>query len=169
MDDRRRFEEWVQRYHGDLYRHAYWMLGDEALAEELVQETFFRAWRGRRRLRRRDAPLPWLLGILRHACFAEIARQGRVGPMPPEATAHDGGETVADLAQALGRLSPAQRDLILMYALHGLSYEEMARQLDVPVGTVMSRLNRARAALRRLWHGDEAARVIPFPRRERRP
>ncbi len=162
--DAKGFEDWVRDHHADLYRHALWLVGDADLAEELVQETFYRAWRGRGALRRRQRPLPWLLGILRRACFAEIARRGRYAPETYFEAGAPGGEDVAHLARALARLDPAQRDILLLYALHGLSYAEIARQLDIPQGTVMSRLARARAALRKAWGGPwEEAAVIPFP------
>ncbi len=167
LGERRRFEQWVRRYHGDLYRHAYWLMGDPTLAEELVQETFYRAWRGRRGLRRRDEPFPWLLGILRHACFAELGRRGRQAAPLPEEPVEDASPELVDLQRALARLDPGQRDILLLHALHGMSYAEISEQLEIPLGTVMSRLSRARAALRRLWDAPDDT-VIPFPGRRRR-
>ena len=171
MTDRKRFMEWVHAHQGALYRHAYWLVGDPDVAADLVQEAFFRAWKGRRGLRRKDKPFPWLLTILRRAAFQELNQGGReVRFREPEGAAEVAApaatdDQLIDLGRVLATLEPAQRDLLLLYALHGLSYAEIAAQLDVPVGTVMSRLSRARAALQRARTAAEADNVVPLERR----
>ena len=93
--------------------------------------------------------------------------------MPVEALAElaagDDPEAAAELeglARAFARLPDTQREILLLRALHGLSYREIAALLDVPLGTVMSRLSRARAALLAAGPTEaHAAEVVPFPRR----
>ena len=169
---RERMAELVSAHHADLYRHALWLTGDPALAEDLVQETYYEAWRSLSRLGGPRAPRAWLLAILRR----RLARH-RAAPalptMPVEALAElaagDDPEAAAqleELARAFARLPEAQREILLLRALHGLSYREIAALLDVPLGTVMSRLSRARAALLAGGPGEaHAAEVVPFPRR----
>jgi len=80
--------------------------------------------------------------------FDELAQEPAVRP------AQNDRLDVADLATALDRLPPEQREVLLLVTLEELSYEETARILDIPLGTVMSRLSRARDRLRRLLDGD---------------
>lgn len=167
MVDKQRFMEWVRAHQGALYRHACWLVGEPDVAADLVQEAFFRAWKGRKGLRSPDNPFPWLLTILRRAAFQEINHAGRQRRLLAEAqwpadASHEQQDDLIDLGRALATLDPAQRDLLLLYALHGLSYEQIASQLEVPVGTVMSRLARARAALYKAHSVARADNVVPF-------
>jgi RNA polymerase sigma factor (sigma-70 family) len=145
-----------------LYRYAYQRVGATA-AEDLVADTFLTAFSQRRRydLARKDAR-PWLFGILTHL----IARWSRKEKIHYRAYARAAqvpvAEGVADrvadqvsaqalrgqLARALCGLRRADRDVLLLVAWGQLSYEEVAEALDIPVGTVASRLNRARRKVR---------------------
>jgi RNA polymerase sigma factor (sigma-70 family) len=144
---------------------------EPAVVEELVSETFATAFDRRGRYRREypDAR-PWLFGIatnlMRHHRRSERARlaaYARVDPAEPV----DGvdGEALerldaragrGELARALGKLRRGDRDALLLLAWGELSYEEIALALDIPVGTVRSRINRARRRLRELLSGLEA-------------
>jgi RNA polymerase sigma-70 factor (ECF subfamily) len=151
-----RFPIWIDRHHQALYRHALWMTAQPDLALELVQETFYQAWESRHSLRDERRVLPWLLTILRRAaireyrarCRSERQAEALRTELPDEGCEQD-LQDMLDLAQALEGLSAAQRDILLRYALHGFSYEEIGEQLSIPIGTVMSRISRARQALRR--------------------
>jgi RNA polymerase sigma factor (sigma-70 family) len=156
------FAALYDRHAPTLFRYAARRLGPEA-AEDVVAETFLVAFRirGRYDPGRPDAR-PWLLGILTRELGrrrrAEAARYRLLAALPgPEH--HDGpAEAVAravtahaaraPLAGALGRLRPGDRDVLLLVAWAGLAYAEVATALDVPVGTVRSRLNRARRLMR---------------------
>lgn len=159
-----RFPVWIDRHHQALYRHALWMTGQRELALELVQETFYQAWESRRNLRDEGSVLPWLLTILRRAAIREHRARYRCerqadalrAELPPGGGEQD-LQDMLDLAQALEGLSAAQRDILLRYALHGFSYEEIGKQLSIPIGTVMSRISRARQALRRHMDRDPPA------------
>ncbi len=148
--DKTRFTTWIRTHQASLYRHAYWMTGDADLAADLVSETYYQAWKDRAGLREEAKVLPWLLSILRHSTYREFSRRQPVlehdeaHALAPE---HE-RDALIDLARLLGEQSPAHREILLLHALHGFSYEEIGEQLELPLGTVMSRLSRARKALR---------------------
>jgi RNA polymerase sigma-70 factor (ECF subfamily) len=136
---------------GRLHGAARVLTKQSANAEDLVQDTLVRAYRA---LCRFDGKYPraWLLTILRNS-FYKDARRHVPEPVAdvPIATDSDHADTVAfeDLvARALAALPPAQRDAVTLVDVEGLTYNEAAAALDVPVGTVMSRLHRARLSLR---------------------
>jgi len=126
-----------------------------SVADDLAASTFTVAFERRGSFRREATTArPWLFGIatnlLRNERRAEqraIESLARIRPSPPVAGGED-GESAAGLADALAGLDPGQRDVLLLYAWEELSYEEIAAALGVPVGTVRSRLARARAHLR---------------------
>jgi len=147
------FGEWIDRHHGALYRHALWMVGHPETAEDMVQETYYRAWRGRRGLRDPRRVLPWLLSILRRVVYREYRQRARGAELAEALGATDGDcqpdtqRELLDLHRALAALPVSQRETLLLHALHGFSYQEISDQLEVPVGTVMSRIARARKAV----------------------
>lgn len=160
--DAEHFAVLYDRYATQLYRYAQRRVGPE-LAEDVVAETFLVAFRRRRAydLARADAR-PWFFGILTR----EIARHRRTEEARWRTIARVGGEAAADgladrvaasvtaqanrgtLAEALRRLSPGDRDVLLLVAWSDLSYEEVAETLHIKIGTVRSRLHRARRKLR---------------------
>ena len=142
----RLFERHFDRIHGYLRRHVG---GD--LAEELAAETFTRAFDARARYdaSRPDAA-PWLFGIAtnllrEHRRRERWARDVEWRPASAEEATDD---RAAALVDALGELSAIERDALLLHAWADLSYAEIAEALDVPIGTVRSRLSRARAHMR---------------------
>jgi RNA polymerase sigma-70 factor (ECF subfamily) len=145
-----------------LRRFARWLTRDASRADDLVQATLERAlihWRSRRD----DTTLrAWLFAIVyrqflddkrrarRHARMLELF--GRTTPAEQPSVER---EVVAQsVVQALEQLPDEQRHLLLWVSVEGLRYREVANLLDIPIGTVMSRLSRARAALRRLGDGE---------------
>ncbi|MEU9888073.1 RNA polymerase sigma factor [Sphaerisporangium sp. NPDC051011] len=156
------FAALFDRYSAMLYRYVSRRLGPE-VAEDLVGETFLVAFRRRDRydLTCPDAR-PWLFGIVtklvsRHH-RTEAAHYRALTRSPVEAVAESPADRVADgvtatasrplLAAALAGLSKGDRDVLLLIAWGDLSYEEVARALGIPIGTVRSRLNRARRKVR---------------------
>jgi RNA polymerase sigma-70 factor, ECF subfamily len=147
-----------------LRRFAYALLrGDRETADDLVQDTLERALSHWHR-RRIEGNLPgWLYTILYHRFLSHQHRQRRRGPH--DAFTEDihlpgieGGQNAAlehrDLLRAFSSLPEEQQAVLLLIAVEDLSYEEAARVLSVPIGTVMSRLSRARERLRRHMYGE---------------
>lgn len=147
-----------------LRRFAHWLTRDASNADDLVQSTLERAlsrWHSRRD---ETALRPWLFAIAyrqfldgkrrawRYASMLELFRGGQEAEQPSLER-----EVIAQsVVQSLERLPEEQRHLLLWISVEGLSYREVADLLEVPIGTVMSRLSRARAALRRLGDGEIA-------------
>ncbi|MFD7261188.1 RNA polymerase sigma factor [Streptomyces sp. NPDC059874] len=148
-----------------VYRHAVRTTGDRALAEDVVSLTFLEAWRLRAKLRDEGgSPRPWLMGIatnvLRNTSRAARRYDRALLRLPdPTAVPDFADELVGRLADAeqlaaahlaLGRLRRAEREVFTLVVWSGLGYAEAAEALGIPVGTVRSRLSRARDRLRRL-------------------
>src|SRR6266540_19340 len=150
------------RHARHIHRYLARRLGD-TVADDVLAETFLTAF-GKRAKYDRDRPdaRPWLYGIAtnlvsrhRRAEARELKLRLAVGP-PAPVDGHD--ERVADQvsAQAMGKqldaalaaLNPGDRDVLLLVAAEGLAYQEVADALDIPLGTVRSRLNRARGRVR---------------------
>ncbi len=161
------------RYAAILHRYAGRRVGDQ-VADDLVAATFLAAFRARQRYDlARASALPWLFGIL----TKEIARRHRTekarfralerawSDRPADGLADQVAADVsaqaarARLAAALARLSPAERGVLLLIAWADLSYDETAQALGIPVGTVRSRLNRARRKVREALGGTNPAAV----------
>ncbi|MEU1285724.1 RNA polymerase sigma factor [Kitasatospora sp. NPDC005856] len=149
----------------DLYRYAARVVGDRAAAEDVVQLTFLEAWRLRGKLREDDGPVrPWLFGIAAHVLrnTTRAARRHRAAMerLPDRGVLPDFAEELAGrldddarlaaVRRALGGLRKAERDVFGLCVWAGLDYASAAEALGVPVGTVRSRLSRARTKLRAL-------------------
>lgn len=149
------FARWVEDYQAFLYRAAWALTGERAAAQDLVQETFMLAWRARRQLRQADAVQAWLYRILRREA-ARRWREREPWDAWDETTCAEVSDDRAfvdariDLLDALQALTPMNREILVLYYLADMRYEDMALAMGIPTGTVMSRLNRARNALRRL-------------------
>lgn len=164
-DEPERFAAVFDAHYADIHRYASRRLGPHA-ADDVSAETFALAFRQRRRydLSRRSAR-PWLYGIATNLISRHrrdevrlLRAVDRLHPLPEPARGHEDEVTAkvsaqqsvkGPLAGAIAALPAAQRDVLLLVALAGLSYDEVAQALDVPFGTVSSRLNRARKKLRK--------------------
>jgi RNA polymerase sigma factor (sigma-70 family) len=145
-----------------LRRYAWALLRNQDAADDLVQDCLERAL-GRWHLRRHDADLrAWLFTILRNQYLNNVRERNRRGPHVEfqESDGHtsadgDGERNLMgrDALQALNALPEEQRSLLLLIAVEDFSYQEAARLFGVPTGTIMSRLNRARANLRKVIEG----------------
>ena len=145
-----------------LRRYAAALAGNAADADDLVQDCIERALVRRDTLREPDSLGRWLKTILHNLYVTKLRRRGAASvpiedfaedlalSVPPE----DQGQ-IRDLVRALSTLSVEHRQVLLLISLEGLSYREVAEVLDIPIGTVMSRLARARERLRSLLDGDE--------------
>jgi RNA polymerase sigma-70 factor (ECF subfamily) len=143
-----------------LRRYATALVGDVATADDLVQDCLERAWKNRDTLRDESTVYAWLRTILHNANIDRIRLRRR---RPDEAESLDTvSETIAagmtddgpslsmDVVRAMNQLSIEHRQILLLIGLEGVSYREVADELGLPIGTVMSRLARARERLRAL-------------------
>ncbi|MCP2357146.1 RNA polymerase sigma-70 factor (ECF subfamily) [Nonomuraea thailandensis] len=160
--DQQALGELFDRYATSVYNHAYWVVGDWSAAEDVVSLTFMEVWRLRARLDPQGGSLhPWLLGVatnvgrnLRRARRLHreaLAKMPRAAPVPDFADEVVGRITDAQRLEkvraAIGRLRKHERDVLLLCAGAGLDYAEAAEALGIPIGTVRSRLSRARKKL----------------------
>jgi RNA polymerase sigma-70 factor (ECF subfamily) len=145
-----------------LRRYARAMVGNRAAADDLVQDTLERAWSRLAQWRPGSDLRAWLFGIMHNLRVDQLRRPGlNTLPMdeeefevPIRATQTDHLE-LSDLELALARLPEEQRAVLLLVALEEMSYEEVARALEIPLGTVMSRLSRGRERLRLILDGGQ--------------
>ena len=150
-----------------LRRYARALVGDRAAADDLVQDTVERGWTALSGWRRGSDMRAWLFSIM-HNLRVDQARRGALDTEPldddtplPAAQEHgSAGLELRDLDAALRLLPEEQREILLLVGLEDMRYEDVARLLGVPVGTVMSRLSRAREKLRALMDGR--APVVPL-------
>jgi len=169
MDDKRsRFEALVLPHLDAAHRLACWLTRSPGDAEDVVQEAFMRAFRAFDKLRGPDARA-WLLAIVRNCHLSALAERRRrayeplteehetqpaaaTGPAAPDPESasieHDERRTLARLIAALPE---DQREVLLLREMEDMSYREIATVVQAPIGTVMSRLARARAALKVTW------------------
>jgi RNA polymerase sigma-70 factor, ECF subfamily len=167
--ERDAFAELYEQCASAVHRHALWLTADWSTAEDIMSETFLTAWRIRERLDVDGGSLlPWLLGIATHKAenarrglrrrLAFLARQQRppvVADFAPEVAGRiDDARRLRAVQGALDRLRRHEREVLTLCVWSGLDYRQTAEALGIPVGTVRSRLSRARAKLARLT--DEA-------------
>ncbi len=147
-----------------LRRYARGLTGDPHRADDLVQDTLERAWSRYSRWQRRGELRAWMFGIMHNHFIdgvratsrrAEQTAPGELPDAPVRATQTDHLE-VRDLDRCLQALPAEQREVLLLVCVEDLSYQETAQILDVPMGTVMSRLSRAREKLGLLMQGRDA-------------
>jgi RNA polymerase sigma-70 factor (ECF subfamily) len=142
-----------------LRRYARALAGDRAAADDLVQDTLERAWAKLHLYRRGTDLRAWMFTVM-HNVFVNQLRASRPGAqleddMPELSRPARETESLElrDLDRAIRRLPPEQREVLLLVVLEDMSYDEAARTLGIPIGTVMSRLARAREKLRSMLSG----------------
>jgi RNA polymerase sigma-70 factor (ECF subfamily) len=147
-----RFDDLVRRYGAELYRYAFWLARDRARAEDIVQEALLRGWRAYPRLRADAAAKSWLFSIVRN----EYLRAAQTSVRDPESL--DGvdpaderePELGLEMREALLALPASYAEPLALQVLGGFSCAEIATMLGTTEGATMTRLTRARQALRRL-------------------
>jgi len=159
MNEAERLVELIPR----LRRYARALVGDRASADDLVQDTLERAWAKLHLYRRGTDLRAWLFTVM-HNVHVNKVRATRVtdtleDELPELAQRASQGDAllVRDLDRAIARLPAEQRAVLLLVTLEEMSYEEVAHALGIPIGTVMSRLSRAREKLRTMMLGQGAA------------
>ncbi|HEX8938955.1 MAG TPA: RNA polymerase sigma factor [Candidatus Limnocylindrales bacterium] len=166
-DDLAAFEAFFARHRTAIYRTAYGLTGDPHLAEEVLQDTFARAYERRRSLRLDVSPLPWLHRVALNLCYTRLGRRRfrwepiseavvrlvrDVAGEPPEHA--ERMELRRIVREGVAALPAHQQAVVVLYYLQGFSLSETADTLDVPVGTVKSRLHYALRSLRARLEAD---------------
>ncbi|MGC4759231.1 RNA polymerase sigma factor [Micromonospora sp. 050-3] len=160
------FAELFDTYARSVYNHAFRLTADWATAEDVMAATYLQAWRSRQRVTEEGGSLrPWLLGIAtnearnhtrsnrryRRVAAALLASDFTLPDHADEVAGRlDDSRRIAAAIDALARLRRPEREVLTLCLWEGLDYESAAEALGVPVGTVRSRLSRARARLRTL-------------------
>ncbi|MFD7069487.1 RNA polymerase sigma factor [Streptomyces sp. NPDC059913] len=177
--DREAFGELYEQYAKAVYNHAFRLTGDWSVAEDVMSATFLDAWRTREKVGEKGGSLrPWLLGIATNKAhnarrgvrrrFAFLARVP--APEPVEDFADEAAGRIDDarrldaVHRAVRGLRRQEREVLVLCVWSGLDYQQAADALGVPVGTVRSRLSRARVRLR-----DLTDRQLAEEKREPRP
>ena len=167
-----RFEQVVLPHLGAAYNLARWITGNDHDAEDVVQESYLRALKFFSGFRGSNSR-PWLLTIVRNTCFTWL-RQNRLSELTTELDEEihhmdqlpENPESILLAAaqselvrKAIQELSPEFREVIILREMEGMSYKEIAEIASIPVGTVMSRLARARSRLQQLLSGPRTSGV----------
>ncbi len=171
------FAELFDAYARSVYNHAFRLTADWATAEDVMAATYLQAWRSRERVTEEGGSLrPWLLGVAtnearnhtrsnrryRRVAAALIAADLTVPDHADEVAGRlDDRRRIAAALDALARLRRPEREVLTLCLWEGLDYESAAEALGVPVGTVRSRLSRARARLRTLVDAPPRAARAP--------
>ncbi|WP_044830921.1 MULTISPECIES: sigma-70 family RNA polymerase sigma factor [Thalassomonas] len=150
-----RYEALVKALHTDLYRYAYWLCHDKQVAEDLVQETFLRAWRALDSLKDEKAAKSWLITILRRENARRFERKRLDMADYEEVTIADnqavGSEQEIEnhwLREKIAQLPEEYREPLVLQVIGGFSGDDIAKMLDLNKNTVMTRLFRARNQLK---------------------
>ncbi|WP_416308215.1 sigma-70 family RNA polymerase sigma factor [Neptunicella sp. SCSIO 80796] len=150
----KRYEALVHALHGDIFRYAYWLVKDKAVAEDIVQETFLRAWKSLDSLKDENAAKSWLITILRRENARRFERkQFDLVDMDDVVLAddiHTNEQQLEhrELHHLIAGLADEYREPLLLQAIFGLSGDEISIQLGLNKNTVMTRLFRARNQLK---------------------
>jgi RNA polymerase sigma-70 factor (ECF subfamily) len=162
------FEAFFARYRTPIYRTAYGLTGDASAAEEVLQDTFARAYQRRSTLRTDVSPLPWLHRVAVNLCYSRLSRKrpaqepiadGVAQGLPDDSIAPAERAEQTELRQivrdGVAALPMKHQAVVVLYYLYGLSLQETATVLNVRLGTVKSRLHYALRALRIQLEGDD--------------
>ncbi|HEX6297826.1 MAG TPA: sigma-70 family RNA polymerase sigma factor [Burkholderiales bacterium] len=161
MNEAQRLVDLIPR----LRRYARALVNDHASADDLVQDTLERAWAKLHLYRRGTDLRAWLFTVMHNVHVNKVRSARATDPlddeMPELAQRAAQGESlvVRDLDRAIARLPEEQRAVLLLVTLEEMSYDQVSRALGIPIGTVMSRLSRAREKLRAMMFGQSAAKL----------
>lgn len=161
----RTLERLIDEYADAVFRVAFGVLRDRGLAEDVVQETMVSAWRSLGSFRGEASVRTWVLRIAHNASISALRRRRDLATAPEELPDRPTGEDPAARAEgraglarvrtALDNLDETSRSIVVLREVEGLSYQQIADTLDLPVPTVKTRLLRARRALQSALHDPE--------------
>lgn len=159
MNEAERMVELIPR----LRRYARALVGERSAADDLVQDTLERAWAKLHLYRRGTDLRAWLFTVMHNVHVNKVRAARPTDPLDEDTlelaqrAPQADGLVVRDLERSITALPAEQRAVLLLVALEDMSYEEVARTLGIPIGTVMSRLSRAREKLRAMMLGQSSA------------
>jgi RNA polymerase sigma-70 factor (ECF subfamily) len=152
--DRAAFGELVRRYQALAVGLAFSVTGDRASAEDVAQEAFVRAYRSLKQLTRRQSFCAWLMHIVKNAALRAAHNAARRREVHEAASVDQGPHTEnptasLELAEMIGQVDGASREVLVLKYVQGMTCAEVADRLDLPIGTVTSKISRALSVLRR--------------------
>jgi RNA polymerase sigma-70 factor (ECF subfamily) len=157
LDAEARYNQWVREHYRFLLRSAWALTGSRAIAEDVVQDCFTLAWKHRAQLRDAALARAWLFRIMRRCALRHLTpgtvaldacEGGTEGEWPHDRMAEDRLDDRLDVVKALARLAPIHREVLVLFYFDDMPTAQMAEALDIAPGTVLSRLSRAREALK---------------------
>lgn len=156
--DQEAFAALITRYKGHVFRYALGMLGNRMDAEDAAQEAFIKAYYALAKLDNEYAFSSWIVRIVANVCKDRLKKRAKLAELESmeeqdeakvaDLRAPDGVEQLT-LEDGLNHLSTEHREILVLHEIQGYSYEEIAAIIEVPIGTVKSRLYAARMSLRR--------------------
>ena len=147
----------MRTHHRAVRTYARSMASSDALADDAVQETFLRAWRYLDSFRGSGSFEGWLIRICRRCIIDLEQRERRASAAALPAAPAVAPDYRSEIVSVMATLPPAHREVLVLCGVLGYDYDDAARVLDIPVGTVRSRLHRARTALAERLEPDRAA------------
>lgn len=175
-DDLDAFEVFFRRHRALIERTAHALTGDPQIAEEVLQDTFLRAYRHRQTLRLDVSPVPWLYRVALNLCYSRLGRRRLAiepigesntstlrdhGPEPSEVA--ERAELRQSIRRGIAALPEKHQLVIVLYYLNGLSLQETANTLGIALGTAKSRIHYALHALREHLAGERHAEAPAVP------
>ena len=157
------FTELVNKHSGMLFRYAYWLSSSPSIAQDLLQETYLRAWKSYDKLQKPESAKHWLITILRRENARRFERK-RLKQVDREVDTFEGHNSLGNidnraeafaLRQALDKISEEYREPLILQVLCGYSCKDIGEMLDLTPEAVMTRLYRARKQLRSILSEDE--------------
>jgi len=150
----------MEQYDRTIYRFVYRMLRNEQDARDVTQDTLIKVMRNLHRYDPGRKFSTWVFGIARNTAIDEFRRRKRLAPPPKKEPVSDRPDPLEEtqrtqrarrLHSALKELPPKYREILVLYHFEHLKYREIAEALEIPIGTVMNRIFRARRKLRTLY------------------
>ena len=147
-----RYNQWVRDHYRFLLRSAWALTGSRAVAEDVVQDCFASAWKYRSQLRQAEFARAWLFRIMRRSALRHLVPVTQSLDDSEEAAALAAGDTnlddKLDVVTALAKIAPIHREVLVLHYFDDMPCAQMAEALEIAPGTVLSRLARARDALK---------------------
>ncbi len=163
-----RYNQWVREHYRFLLRSAWGLTGSRALAEDVVQDCFTSAWKYRSQLRDAALARAWLFRIMRRHALRHLAPGTQsfdcnTGDAAEQEAPDAGLDDQLDVVKALSKIAPIHREVLVLFYFDDMPTAQMAEALDIAPGTVLSRLARAREALKGAMSPPAPRQRAPAP------